>query len=266
MAGLGFELSRLVAQTIPDGAYAVKVARNHMAFQRAAYATWFESAATAALVLAHTNAFYVRRDDRPRRGPDRDKPYIVAEVCIHDSTVRSEVNARREMLKLALAREGIHVEELRIVVSRWGMKERHPFGPQQAAPAEPAPRYQRERRKIAELQTLKRAFCLVFGEAAESVLDRVSAACLEEVLWDDADMACRLSRWYVCRLYSADASFERVIAAYRDALMAQAKVLGLNLRAVTCHPWTGAANARAFPVAGHPCICELSDEEGAAAL
>lgn len=266
MAGLGTELTRLVAQSLPDGPYAVKVARNHMAFQRAVYATWFESAPTAAMVLSHTNAFYVRRDDRPRRGPDRDKPYIVAEVCIHDSTVRSEVNARREMLKLALAREGVHVEELRIIVSRWGMKERHPFAAQQSASVEPAPRYQRERRRVAELQALKRAFCLVFGEGAESVLAQVAAVRLEEAPQPGADASRRRRRWYACRLYSADAGFGQVMDAYREPLMAQARALGLDLGSVTCCPWTGAPGAQAFPVAGYPRIYEPADEEGSASL
>lgn len=214
------------------------------------------------MVLDHTNAFYVRRDDRPRIGPDADKPFIVGEVCIHDSTVRSEVNARLEMLRGALMDEGIHVDELRIVTSTWGMKKRHPFANRGPAPA--ADTVQSRGREVAGagpsgLQVVKRAFCLVFGEAAESVLSQVGIATLDEVPREQGDIAMRQVPWYRCDLYSADGSFPQLMEAYEGALVSAARTLGLNLSWLRGHCRAEAAGIRAFPVAGYPLASDAAD-------
>lgn len=267
MANLGDVMRRVVDDSIPNGAYALKVARYRAAYLRAVRATWSHSAAAAEMVLDHTNAFYVRRDDRPRIGPDADKPYIVGEVCIHDSTVRSEVNARLEMLKGALMDEGVDVDDLRIVTSTWGMKRRHPFAGQGTQAADPAPRQAGGRRlgsRAAGLQTVKRAFCLVFGEAAESVLAQVGAASLRELPSKARSVDGRGSAWFECCLYSADEDFPNLVAANAAPIVSAARTLGLNLGAVRGIQRDDLKGMQAFPVAGYPMASDaLEREEGA---
>lgn len=265
MTGLDRELSRVVAQALPDAAYALKVGRNRAAYMRAVRATWFHSTAAAEMILDHTNAFYVRRDDRPRIGPDADKPCIVGEVCIHDSTVRSEVNARLEMLKGALADEGVIVEELRIVTATWGMKKRHPFAGRGAPPARDAIRSKGREQAASPavaLQVVKRAFCLVFGEGAESVLSRVGRASVEDAPCDRMPADARQAPWCFCHLYSADADFPRLVEAYEGPLVSAARTLGLNLASIEGHFQGGLVGEGAFPAVGYPHASERLDAEG----
>ncbi len=100
-------------------------ARN-LAYKNAVGHVWKRSEA-AQMVLDHTNAFYVREDTTPRKGPDKDKKYIVCEICIDDPTVRSEVDNMRYLLELSLRSNGLTFNELRIIPARRGMRKRHPF-------------------------------------------------------------------------------------------------------------------------------------------
>lgn len=81
----------------------------------------------AKMILEHTNAFYIREDDRPKKGMFKDRPYILCEICIDDPAIRSEVDTRRELLTLALKKSGLSFDELIIKPARRGMRDRHPF-------------------------------------------------------------------------------------------------------------------------------------------
>lgn len=111
-----------------DFAKLVRIARNNDAYAQAVRTVWTDRAASD-LILAHTNAFYVRRDDRPRRGPHKDDPYIVCEICIDDALVRSEIDTHKELLQIVLHQNGLAFDELRLVPARRGMRKRHPFLP-----------------------------------------------------------------------------------------------------------------------------------------
>ena len=99
---------------------------NNAAYASAVREIWKTDAASR-LVLDHTNAFYVRKDDRPKKGPAKDKPYILCEVCMDEPLIRSEMDARKEMMALALRKRGLTFDEMRIIPARRGMRQRHPF-------------------------------------------------------------------------------------------------------------------------------------------
>ncbi|MCI9128793.1 MAG: hypothetical protein HFJ65_00510 [Eggerthellaceae bacterium] len=126
MRNLSSSLDSLVTDLIPDADSALKVRSNNSAYVAAVREVW-SSEVAARLVLDHTNAFYVRKDETPRKGPDKDKPYIVCEVCLDEPLIRSEMDARREMVSLALMKQGLRFDELRIIPARRGMRKRHPF-------------------------------------------------------------------------------------------------------------------------------------------
>ncbi len=126
LRNLSSSLDSLVTDLIPDADSALKVRSNNSAYVAAVREVW-SSEVAARLVLDHTNAFYVRKDETPRKGPDKDKPYIVCEVCLDEPLIRSEMDARREMVSLALMKQGLRFDELRIIPARRGMRKRHPF-------------------------------------------------------------------------------------------------------------------------------------------
>ena len=229
MGSLNIELGRLMAATMPESAYALKVQQNLRAYERAVRRTWCHSDEAAALVLAHTNAFYVLRDERPRKGPRAEAP-LIGEVCIDDALVRSEVNAQRELLLHGLACEGVVAEELRIVASRRGMRDRHPFARMAEAPRgcqaalEAPARQRRERRDV-----LRRAFCLVFGERAPWVLGHVRAMEVEERLAGRRGVARRGEGRLAARLVVDDELTATLVGAHEQPLMAAARDLGLPL-------------------------------------
>lgn len=99
---------------------------NNAAYAAAVRDIW-KSEEACRLILDHTNAFYVRKDDRPRKGPDKDKPHLLCEICLDEPLIRSEMDARKEMLSLALLRHGLRFDEVRIIPARRGMRQRHPF-------------------------------------------------------------------------------------------------------------------------------------------
>lgn len=79
------------------------------------------------LILDHTNAVYIRKDTTPKKGPYKDKPYIVCDICIDDPLVRSELDTHKELLMLAMTEAGLTFQEMRIIPARRGMRKRHPF-------------------------------------------------------------------------------------------------------------------------------------------
>lgn len=71
----------------------------------------------ASFILSHVNAVYIMREDA----------CLLAVIYADDSLVRSDIDARQEFLKMALAEQGERVDVFRIIASRFGMKQRHPF-------------------------------------------------------------------------------------------------------------------------------------------
>ncbi len=126
MMKLGAELSRIINSLDGDAAKFMSIALNNERYREAVHAIWPDVAA-ARLILEGTNGFYVREDTAPRKGPDKDTPYMVCVVCASDALIRSELDTHRELLHLKLRQLGIESEELRIVPARRGMKARHPF-------------------------------------------------------------------------------------------------------------------------------------------
>lgn len=259
---LGSELGRTLAAMNPDAAKLVRISRNRLSYVNAVRRTWADNPPAAEMILDHTNAFYVRRDDAPRKGPDKDKPLIVAEAYLDDSMLLSEVNARREMLKLALDYEGVHVAEFRIMGSRYGMRKRHPFADRAARENAGAPRTGEAAARAQDgraddaalLLTVKRAFCLAIGEQAGAVLALVNAAALDQARTRDDTTRRSSWRWYWLHLYAEDAPrLAAIIEAYEEQIIARARTLDLNIRAIQVHPATEEMRgAQAFPPSGMP--------------
>lgn len=123
---LGAELSKIVNHLDGDAAKFMSIALNNQRYREAVHTVWSDEAA-ARLILEGTNGFYLREDTAPRKGPDKDKPYMVCVVCAADALIRSELDTHRELLHLALRQRGLQIEEVRIVPARRGMKAKHPF-------------------------------------------------------------------------------------------------------------------------------------------
>lgn len=137
MARLGDGLQKLLNNLGEQGAQAAKsrrVAEVHMRWRVATEAVYGPS---APLVLDHTNAVYIMRPDKANdpmaaRVP-QGKTLLV--VYCDDAMVRSDLDARQEMLKMHLNRQGEHVEAFSIKPARFDMKARHPFREEVAAAA-----------------------------------------------------------------------------------------------------------------------------------
>lgn len=109
-----------------DSSKHAQIALNNARYKEAVKAIWKDEEASR-LILEHTNAFYVRKDELPKKGFPADEDYIVCEVCVDDALIRSEIDAHRELLEFALRSNGLAFEEFRIIPARHGMRQRHPF-------------------------------------------------------------------------------------------------------------------------------------------
>lgn len=127
MGRLDVELTNYLSLANPEIAKKLSIARNNAALERAVKYVWRENEWAAHFVLAHVNAFYVRKDEKPARKKYRDTDWIICTICVDDGMVRADLDARQELLKLALKGEGIHLDELRLLPSKFDMKKRHPF-------------------------------------------------------------------------------------------------------------------------------------------
>ncbi len=335
MRSFGFEAERIMAQANPQISRHLKIARYRSAYVDAIIRTCAPRSDMAAYLLAHTNAFYIRRDDTPRKGPDKDKPFIVCEVCVDDAMTKSELNMRQELLKLALAAEEIHFDEFRIITAKGGMRSRHPFlevaEPDKDKPfivcevcvddamtkselnmrqellklalaaeeihfdefriitakggmrsrhpfLEVAERVSRgtyragetlapsrygvretfrsgnRRDKICDLENVKRSLILVFEESADAVLDAVRAADVVAFAPADAVQVLRTSKVAFClHLYVEGEGARALIMAHAPHILSHARELGLNARSLRVHePEPAMAGHRAFPRCGTP--------------
>ncbi len=106
---------------------AYRVARNNAAYESAVRQTWADNPDAAEYVLAHTNSIFFAKDEAPSKGASKDADRFVMGVYLDDPMARSELNARREVLMLFLMNEGLRFDELRIIPSTMGMRDRHLF-------------------------------------------------------------------------------------------------------------------------------------------
>ena len=70
MKKLGAELSKLIDTLEGDAARFMRIALNNEAYRASVRALW--PADAARFILDNTNAFYIREDKAPRKGPDKD--------------------------------------------------------------------------------------------------------------------------------------------------------------------------------------------------
>ena len=102
------------------------VANNNAAYKSAIQKVWSDQVSSQ-LILQHTNAFYVRLDERPKKGADKNRDYYIGEVVIDDPVVRSEIDTHRELIFCHLKVSGINIDELKIIPAKGNMRKRHPF-------------------------------------------------------------------------------------------------------------------------------------------
>lgn len=126
MKKLSTSIESYIKALCPDAERLISSMKRNAMYMQAVRTVWTDDAAST-LILEHTNAFYIREDDRPKKGSFKDRPYILCEICMDDPAIRSEVDTRRELLSLALRSAGLTFDELIIKPARRGMKDRHPF-------------------------------------------------------------------------------------------------------------------------------------------
>lgn len=126
MPNLSDCIAELMKSLDADSAKMAQIAVNNRIYRDAVLSIWKNTEASD-LILAHTNAFYIRRDDSPHKGVAEGEAYIVSEICIDDAMVRSELDTHKELLQFALRSNGLSFDELRIIPARRGMRSRHPF-------------------------------------------------------------------------------------------------------------------------------------------
>lgn len=127
MRGISDCMNELFESMGADKAKLSRIADNNLLYKRAVRSIWKDAEASA-MILEHTNAFYMREDDRARKGIPLGQSYPVCEVCVDDPLVRSEIDTHKELLAFILRTEGLEFEEMRIISARRGMRNRHPFG------------------------------------------------------------------------------------------------------------------------------------------
>lgn len=268
MRSLSGELSKSLQQLDPGFARQVRIARNKAAYINAVVRVCGGNTAMAALILAHTNAVYIRKDDSLRKGAEKTRPYILCEVCLDDALVRSEVNIRQEILKVALAHEGISFDEFRIITAKGGMRSRHPFsrhaeallsgdasaladvGIQVARPVQ----VESASEKTANLENVKRALILVFGDLSDAVLASIEAADISLAVmgsFGDGRLSSRPTYWL--RLYSSDERIRALLTENAPAIVSRAREIGLRIRRLEVCASEGPMRGRsAFPRMGAP--------------
>ena len=255
-----------------DEAKKLRIAQNNQKFKEAVLGIWADNPDGAEFLLAHTNSLYFKKDDAPRTGPDKNEDRYMLGVYLDDPTARAELNGRRELLRLALAQEGVHVDDIAIHPALRSVKEHHLFpdsiahmnelfnGETAADVARPQPaKRNAEAWKDDQtdlLETLKRAFCLTFEglDQVEAFLEKIEGAALVEVKFDER--ARHGVRWYWCHLYVADEhleSMKAIVEHFGETTRCRAKRLGLGIRKILVHASPAPMRGhRAFPSAGRP--------------
>ena len=126
MQSLQTLLTQATEQLGGEPAKFAAVARYNMTYKSAIKEIWKDSSSSQ-LILEHTNAFYVREDERPKKGINKNKTSYLAEVVIDDPVIRSEIDTHREMIFCQMKLLGLNIDELKIMPARGNMRKRHPF-------------------------------------------------------------------------------------------------------------------------------------------
>ena len=129
MADLGSGLQRLLRNLGAAGSKAARsqrVAEVHVRWKRAVEAVYRQS---APLVLDHTNGVYIMRPEQANDPAAARVPAGKTLLVVYsdDAMIRSDLDARQEMLKVRLNEQGEHVALFSIKPARFDMKARHPF-------------------------------------------------------------------------------------------------------------------------------------------
>lgn len=261
----------------PTASKALRAARNNRRFAAAVERVWSDSPLSGDFVLAHVNSLYFAKEEEPRKGGGAPDRYVLG-LYVDDATARAELNARRETLALALMQDGFRFDEIRIIPSKLGMRERRAFpdalerveralagerpvqdGDRTRGGAAADPKRYRGNRLLEKdesklLETFKRAVCLAFEDIdrAAAFLDRIEGASLVERYGAERRRQNRTR--YACRLHAADpAALEGVLGAFGPSIIAHAKELRLNLVGIdVLQSPPELAGHRAFPAAGAP--------------
>lgn len=270
MESLATGISNLLAELDPEQAKLLRIAQNNARYKDSVINTWSDDPNVADFLLSHTNSLYFKEDTAPRKGQAKEKSWFLLGVYIDDPMARSEINARRELLRLAMAQEGLHVDEIVIHPSRGGMKEHHLF-PQSVkriaelfnaeSPDEPcsgqsakADAHHRETDQSYLLEIVKRSFCWAFKNAdqAWSVLEKIEGAALVEAQF--SKRATRGLPPYWLHLYTSDREkMDAVMHAFGNTVISRAKPLGLNIRKILVHESSEELRGKhAFPKTGQP--------------
>lgn len=235
MYALGLEASRLLQHLDADYAKHRRVEQYKDAYARAVESICRGDGDMAAFVLSHTNGVYLRADGAPRKGRGGEERSVLCEIYIDDPLVRSELNSYREQLRIEMSYRGVTSDELRILPSRFGMKERHPFEGRYLDSREDGERYDRCRSvpasdgKAEDDVRVRRAFCLVFGENAADILAGLDALELHLSPGSMREGIRQRSRWHTLTLRTGDAGLAKQLEDGRQALQSAARTLGLNL-------------------------------------
>lgn len=124
------KLSRLLNKAIEDlggnPALFATINKNNLIYKNAVEIIWSDKK-TSQFILNHTNAVYIIKDKRLKRGPDKHKDHYIAEIVIDDAVVRSEIDTHREMLFFHMLTGGSKFEEIKIIPAKGNMRRRHPF-------------------------------------------------------------------------------------------------------------------------------------------
>ncbi len=268
MSSIATELNRFARQMDVDYNYHHKIAHNNKAYAHAIENTCKDNAEMAKEILKHTNAFYIKQDDAPRKGSQKYKPYIVCDICIDDSLVRSEVNLRREIIQYDLINQGLNIDEIRIIPAKGGMKQQHPFK-EYANEAHGRIKEKQNDKALNEdsdksndiklkelienLETVKRALCKVFKEDTACITDKINAVILDYVPPKDTDKKGRRKIFYCLYFYSTDSKVREILEQNKCFIMSAACSLQLNVKYIDVHTATqDMKTLKAFPRNANP--------------
>ena len=182
MADLGSGLQQLLRSLSASGVQAARsqrVAEVHVRWKCAVEAVYRDS---APLVLDHTNGVYIMKpeqanDPMAARVP-AGKTLLV--VYCDDAMIRSDIDARQEMLKIRLNEQGEHVALFSIKPARFDMKARHPFREEAARAAQQAAQVSRTPEPLISSEAAARlreqAACVEDKRLRESILKALEAS------------------------------------------------------------------------------------------
>ncbi len=248
MQSLSTGLNALTDSLGPKAAAALKRSRNKERYRAAVERAWRGRPEVARLVLMHTNGIFIAKDERPRRGPDRDRDWWVFGIYLDDAMVRTEVDAWQSVLLTALRQEGLSVEELRFLPAKWDMRQRRLF-PElwdedaSGAAERPEGRSLQGRDESRALDVVKRAVYLVFEdtEQAWAFLEQVRGASLDEVLAtndgaeEEPREGCRQGekRYWLTFYVDDTEAMKRLVHSFGGAIVSRARRLGLRIRGIS---------------------------------